>query len=1110
MVKFITGQSGSGKSTRLAEYIDKLSDEGKNLCIIVPEQFSYEFDKNLYKKLGAVKFNKIFSLTFTGLSRQLFQLYGDNNRKGVYADDLSKIVIMEEALFNLSKTPDGIYEFRKQTKRHGFIEQILKIITNFKRAAITPYQFQEKTAFLSGKFKRKADDISNIYFEYEKLLKEKGYKDNLTDISEAAKIASLHEYFKGKTVFIDEFDSFTGEQYEFIKVIIQHADDLYITLRTDDVNAGEFTLFEAVNKTYRKITAICNETKTEYSNEICNGLYRFNSSDLAHLSLNILRNKISTDKLKSDNIRLFESRDPYVECEYVCSTIKRLLYNDKKLKYSDIAIISNKTKEYAGILESTFERYEIPYFISLEKSVSHTAIMVMLSVLIEIITAKKYSSEHIFRLLKCELTDISLLEISILEDYCYKYSIDGDKWKKAFVSDDKNTPIAEEIRSKIIKKLDSLKRKCNNADIRTICTELYNFIINVGADKRISHIMGELINENKDYLAAEQKRIWSFFIQIIETLTDTIGDKSIPLKEFGILFKTLLSQIKFSIPPQTIDSLTVAPAQTARLNSPKIVFIMGVNEGDFPNIINTHDLLSEDEKQKLADMGMEISRPTIDLISDEKLIVYKSLSIASDKLYLTYPLSDLSGNSQYPAMIIQSIKELLENSNDILLTEEKIPQHYYAVTFQSAFYHFMQWQKQNNTSIMSIKKILEDNSEYRNKIEFIYQQYNYKGNYNIPDKTLLEELKSFTPLKLSSTKLELYNSCHFKYFCNEILKLSEREKVELNPIYIGNIIHNCFYKLLSRRTKNEFISMNYEKLSEEIIFHNEEFKQNNMSGDFEQTPRFDMNYKKLTQQIIKVATHMQEELMQSDFAPVKFEYGIGKSSNSLTLSFAGDKTLKFNGIVDRIDTCSINDDKYIRIIDYKSKIKNINPLNINNGINMQMLLYLFALTDNGMDYYDYKTAGVLYSPVKILMPDLENAPSDKPNITQINSSLKMDGLLLDSFEVLDAMENGLGGKYIPPKYVKTKNAISNKSNCIPIDSFEKLRNFTYKKLIQTGELIYNGDFAVNPLNNKQYKSCDFCSYLNICGNTNMVISRDGTETDMQEINEIFNITEEAE
>jgi hypothetical protein len=112
MVKFITGQSGSGKSTRLAEYIDKLSDEGKKLCIIVPEQFSYEFDKNLYKKLGAVKFNKIFSLTFTGLSRQLFQLYGDNNRKGIYADELSKIVIMEEALLNLSRTPDGINEFR--------------------------------------------------------------------------------------------------------------------------------------------------------------------------------------------------------------------------------------------------------------------------------------------------------------------------------------------------------------------------------------------------------------------------------------------------------------------------------------------------------------------------------------------------------------------------------------------------------------------------------------------------------------------------------------------------------------------------------------------------------------------------------------------------------------------------------------------------------------------------------------------------------------------------------------------------------------------------------------------------------------------------------------
>ena len=58
MVEFIIGQAGSGKTTLMFERIKNNTDKS---CIIVPEQFSYEFDKT--------------SLSFTGLSRELFQLF---------------------------------------------------------------------------------------------------------------------------------------------------------------------------------------------------------------------------------------------------------------------------------------------------------------------------------------------------------------------------------------------------------------------------------------------------------------------------------------------------------------------------------------------------------------------------------------------------------------------------------------------------------------------------------------------------------------------------------------------------------------------------------------------------------------------------------------------------------------------------------------------------------------------------------------------------------------------------------------------------------------------------------------------------------------------------
>ena len=90
-------------------------------------------------------------------------------------------------------------------------------------------------------------------------MSEYGFKYELHNIRAAAAVANLNRYFKEKTVFIDEFESFTADQYEMLRVIISAAENVCITLRTDDVCAGEYTLFETVNDTYRKIKGICTD-----------------------------------------------------------------------------------------------------------------------------------------------------------------------------------------------------------------------------------------------------------------------------------------------------------------------------------------------------------------------------------------------------------------------------------------------------------------------------------------------------------------------------------------------------------------------------------------------------------------------------------------------------------------------------------------------------------------------------------------------------------------------------------------------------------------------------------------------------------------------------------
>ena len=73
MLHIIAGGSGTGKSTLLMQKIRQLLPQEPDCIILVPEQFSYEFDKKLYHFLGATAFNQLETHSFTSISRMPFQ-----------------------------------------------------------------------------------------------------------------------------------------------------------------------------------------------------------------------------------------------------------------------------------------------------------------------------------------------------------------------------------------------------------------------------------------------------------------------------------------------------------------------------------------------------------------------------------------------------------------------------------------------------------------------------------------------------------------------------------------------------------------------------------------------------------------------------------------------------------------------------------------------------------------------------------------------------------------------------------------------------------------------------------------------------------------------------
>ena len=161
-----------------------------------------------------------------------------------------------------------------------------------------------------------------------------------------------------------------------------------------------------------------------------------------------------------------------------------------------------------------------------------------------------------------------------------------------------------------------------------------------------------------------------------------------------------------------------------------------------------------------------------------------------------------------------------------------------------------------------------------------------------------------------------------------------------------------------------------------------------------------------------------EEFKESDFTPVEFEAKISPYSDikPYTLTLSDGSTVRIEGAVDRIDMLEKDGERYIRVVDYKSGSKDFKSEDVEHGLNMQMLLYLFAICDeNSGKYANSLPAGILYMPVGDRYDDeTDDASLEKERLKKH----RMHGLVLDDEEIVRAMEKGGQGRFIPVKFKK--------------------------------------------------------------------------------------------
>lgn len=1093
-------RSGYGKSEYVFSHIKKLVEGGQeDILLITPEQYSLVCEKKLLTELGEHGITKVDNSSFSRITDDVRRKYGSDSLPTLSKG--GKAVMMMRAI-DLIK--ENLQLFNKHLDSLSFVNSMIKIYDEMKSCNLSCSEIIELSQSIeSDALKRKLSDISLIMSSYEMLLFDK-YLDPANELTRLYNQLKGLDYFKDKDVFIDGFNGFVAQEYKILELVIKEAKCVTITLCTDcPDNDDTFNLFGYVNNSAKILKKIAIKANVEIEEERLADNKRAKNKDIEFLEKNIFSNEKS-ERICTESISVYSAKSITDECCEAARQIRSLLRNGYKA--SDIAVIARDLNKYREELSVTFKKYEIPFFNDERQPIKNQPLVVFIEYLLKCVNFS-LRSDDILSLAKTGLAYVSDEDINELENYIYLWNISGSKWTRPFenstkgfvneisASDKAKLEKINKTREKIIAPIIKFKNAVKGADAMNISASVYYTLLDFGVDKKISEIALDLSRLNHTALADEQGRVWDLVMNILNDLPQTIGEEQIKLKEYAKIFSLIISTEDLGTLPVGIDNIQIGQADRIRTDNPKAVFILGANEGEFPQTVTSGGLLSEGDRRILLENDFKLYSYGEVLNQQEKYFAYMACAAPREKLYISY-LGN-TGKDSAPSEIITSVEGIFDITEK---TYDSIHDIDLIETYSNSFELMCERYLTNTVFYSSLKEYFKNDSRF-SAIKALAE--NKKS--EIENKQTAVSLFGYN-MYVSASRVEDFYNCSFRYFCKFGLNARPRTKAEIDPMQRGTLIHYVLEMILSTVGSKSLSAMTDAQLKALVDKFTAMYFEQEMGSAADLSIRFKYNYRRLSKLIYSVVYHLAEEFAHSDFEANAFELDIDRDGQvkpeQLMLDDGG--TIQIRGSIDRVDTYEHNGERYVRVVDYKSGNKTFNYSDIMHGLNLQMFIYLFSLCADKNAELTGIPAGVLYMHAarNIFNFDSRLAAEDAVK-SEENASFKMKGIVLDTEdgEIARAMDHELMGKYIPVKAKKDGELTGKLARLEQLGYIHKKVN---AHVAQMGMELHLGRVNQNPVKDKQHKNtCEYCDYKDVCANKKTIENRTLDDISDNEVLEIL-------
>ncbi|MBQ8392178.1 MAG: PD-(D/E)XK nuclease family protein [Clostridia bacterium] len=1080
MITVLYGKMGTGKSTHIMEQIKNDCKNKKQSFLIVPEQKAIIAEREIAETMPPSAQLYTEATNFSRLANSVFRKHGGLAYN--YITRSGKRLIMYRTLCELRDSLTS-YKIPKGRER-GAVEMFLDAVGELKTYGISTDKLEAiSESTVSSKLYARVKDLSLVRSVYEKILSEK-FNDPYDDILLLAEKLKSYEFFKGANVYVDSFYGFTGAQWNVLYEIAKQCDNLVIAL--DMPKDGKDSDYAKIVQTSRSLEKMCRNTGTHLERISFDTDYLHKNPTIKYLYDNLWDFGASPIE-EHTGVTLVTPEDEFDECEYVASEIKRLVMQGAR--YSDIAVIMGKADTYNGIIDMTFDKYEIPSFFAKQTDISAKPLVKMIFSAIN--TVDSYRLQDISDYLKCGYSDIDVEHASELEGYMYRWKLQGRKkfdndeyWNAnpdGYVVETTESQLEElarinETRGRLAEALLPLR---DAFDKKLTCRDtliaLYRFLEN----HKIREKLDKEIKESSKEEAIELSQLYSGLISAFDTVNEIMGGEILDAESFAGALRYALDGVKVGVIPTGEDKVTVGEAYGIRTKNIAHVFILGAISGKFPGTVVDDGYFTDRDKIELEGVDIVLSSKSDIKSADELLNFRNAIAVASESVCISAPRGSIgSSTPSEPSIGYERVKKLLYNATE--KNTSAIPLYERIFTERVAKEYASFGRNVGAEAIRSLLNIERSNVDFANESICVGEK---------------EAREIFTTaMNMSYSRIETFVLCHFKYYCNYLLKLRENTRISFSSRDVGDLTHKVFelFFLKVKEDKIDLSALEREdiiKLVDEII---DEYIKAICRGSHASS-RMERLFDRLRKHIYIFIESMVKEFSESKFLPEYFELSMGNGENDVPSNIfkvGENATLAMRGSCDRVDVYRKDKDTFIRVIDYKTGSKEYNRADAEKGLNLQLLIYLYSLCKMGDCKIkqelggEITPAGMMYIPLEIgkarneTEKGIATAEGEKNEVDAIVGKMKRSGLLLEDKELLSAQDPSLEGKYIP---TYPPRANSKEETFVSRERFEEIFGELADTIEEIGLQMLSGDARAEHLERKDNTSpCKYCANRAVC------------------------------